>query len=119
MIATLRLRAVGDQIPAAARAHAPGGLVRLYDRAARRARYVVPDRPWVARRTGLPGRAAREFLRPRRDYADATGNGAASVWLVYELREGEEYEVHEVLDWNRTRRYRARAEAGRVVEVAP
>ncbi len=124
MIATFRLEAIGDNH------NAHGGLARRDLRVVLRQMARVPAeqrlavltpgrRPWVARITGLDSRhgLAREFLRPLKDYRDANSTGSRGVWLTFVLRAGALYEVHELLSWQRDRRYFCHVEAGKLVEL--
>ena len=118
MIAILGLEAIGDNIrncPATERAALGRGRAT---REVRQHLLLEQRRPWVARVTGSHLRMEREFLQAKKDYTKANGQGSRGVYLYYTLREGERYDVHELVSWGRVRRYFARAEMGAVVEVS-
>lgn len=112
MIAVLRIEAIGCDLPS--RSRRPGDVfARLGgNRLAPMSKWLHVGRPWVARITS----PRREFLRPRLDYRESrqTPEGLRGVYAYYELREGEIYEVHELLSWRESRRYRVCAENGKV-----
>jgi hypothetical protein len=120
MIATIRLEAIGDayrslsKMPLSAAVRRVGRIPRGHASA-----ILNPKRPWVARITGLDPKFGfeREFLKSNRDYREANGTGTRGVYLTFVLREGAFYEVHELLSWNKNRRYFCRAKQGSVVEV--
>lgn len=121
MIATLRLEAIGDNYVAMSKRPFPH-VLRQIGRVPREhlTAVLMPGRrPWVARITGLDDRhgLAREFERGLRDYRQADSTGSRGVWLTFVLRPGTVYEVHELVSWQRERRYFCRVEAGRVVEI--
>lgn len=117
MIAVLGLESIGDD---AARVRGAGAcVVRDLGRQVRReARYAERPRPWVARIVGADPQYgfAREFVRPKKDYAEAGGTGSRGVFLWYELPEGV-YEVNAPQSWKRTDRYFARSERGRLAHM--
>lgn len=115
MIAILRIEAIGCDLPSGptrGKVFARKG----GDRVTKLSQYLHAGNPWVAR----VGAGGRHFLTPRRDYGEArqAPTGLRGVYLCYELLDGETYEVHELLDWDRSRRYFVRAEQGKVVEIS-
>ena len=61
-----------------------------------------PSKPWVAEITGtcsLWG-LARSFVRPYRDYSQASRNGESGVYNWYVLESGRFYEISERISWD-------------------
>lgn len=118
MIATLRLEAIGDNHVGRvglARRKTMGSVPREQ----REAVLQPSRRPWVARILG-PDRKfglRREFLTGLKDYREANGTGSRGVYLTFVLRDGELYEVQELLSWSRERRYFCHVKAGKIVEM--
>lgn len=119
MLASLRLEAIGDNYRPLARVFRSA--VRFVHRAPRAHAAQILDhrQPWVARIRGLCPRHGydREFLTPRRDYSESNASGSRGIYLYFLLPEGI-YEVHELLNWTKTRRYFVRSEAGEVAEIS-
>lgn len=120
MIVTLKLEAVADHLAdlniqirkhPEIRSRVP---VRLW-----KYTYGPSRRPWVARITGLEqdGRLKREFLDGQKDFSEANGIGSRGVYYYYHLHPGAVYEVRELINWTRERRYFCRVEHGRIVEM--
>lgn len=121
MVVTLKLEAVADHMAdlnvqarrrSEIRRRVPARLLKYT--------YGPPWRPWVARIVGVdePGRLQREFLKGQKDFSGAHGMGARGVYYYYHLLPGEIYEVRELLNWTKDRRYFCRVEDGRIVEMS-
>jgi hypothetical protein len=76
-------------------------------------------RPWIARIIGTSTRynLAREFLRPFKDYRDASRSGRSGIHHWFFLRPGI-YEVYAVLSSTKTRRYFVKCEGGKISEIS-
>lgn len=98
LLASLRLEAIGDNLPRAARA--------------------TRSRPWVARIVGIDERfgLAREFVRGQKDYRDANSVGSRGVYYYYLLEPGV-YEVCSPESWQRTERYFVASHRGEIVRI--
>lgn len=75
--------------------------------------------PWVARIVGSDSQygLARQFIEGKRDYRDASSSGRTGVKLYFTLYEGY-YEVNEIVNATKERRYFVRSRGGKVEEVA-
>jgi len=118
MVASLKLDAIGDHLRPYQRD--PRRVLRMLHRVPQghQARLLDSGGPWVAR---IKGRCPtfglkREFVRPLRDYRNASSSGKSGIVLVYMLPEGV-YEVHEWQSWTKERRYFVRSEQGCMVEM--
>lgn len=71
------------------------------------ARYESRPKAWVARIVDMDPRHmfSREFMRGKRDYAEASGTGARGVYRWFELPEGDVYEVSAPQSWKHADRY--------------
>ena len=109
MIAVVSLEVIGDDHETWWR-YCNAGSKPYWER-----RYANRPRAWVARLTGLDRRGApvREWMRGRKDYAEANRAGSRGVYRWYELPEWV-YEVNAPLDWERADRYYARSAAGKL-----
>lgn len=120
MVAALKLEALGDGYRRLARdkVRALGMLHRVPH--AHRLRLLDGAGPWVARIAGRDPKygLVREFVRPLRDYRDASKSGNTGIILVYMLPEGF-YEVHAWESWSRERRYFVRSASGKLAEMTP
>jgi hypothetical protein len=83
------------------------------------ARYEGRPKAWVARILGTDLKFAfqREFLRGKKDYAEANGTGSRGVYWWYELPEGDIYEVSAPQSWSRADRYFALSTRGQLVRM--
>lgn len=121
MIVTLKLEAIADHLAdlniqtrrrPEIRRRTP---VRLW-----KYTYGAPWRPWVARITGVrsDGGLCREFIDGQKDFSEANGIGSRGVYYYYHLHPGAVYEVRELINWTRDRRYFCRVDGGRIVEIS-
>lgn len=122
MIATLRLEAIGDACAALGRALQRGRIPHLPKLPPYKAAFVYDRgrRPWVARIASMShgGSLTRLFVDPNKDYREANKNGDRGVYCTFVLRSGNVYEVHELLNWTKRRRYFCAVEAnGDVKEI--
>lgn len=121
MIVTLKLEAIADHLSdlnVAARRR-PEIRKRLPVRLWKHT-YGPSRRPWVARITAVDpaGRFEREFLDGQKDFSEANSIGSRGVYYYYHLRPGEVYEVRELVNWTKERRYFCCVEGGRIVEMS-
>jgi len=118
MKALLKLEAIGNDRAEYQRLKRRG---RASMHPVRERQYTTMDtsQPWVAEITGwtYDRRLIRSFLRPKRDYRDANGVGSRGVMFCYLLEDGHIYEVYERLTWNRSERYFARPDHGRLIRM--
>lgn len=109
----LKLEAIGDHVVYERRMCRRHGVPWAPKRAIEYA--VTP--PWVARLVGLTERGfAREFVRGRRDYTEATGTGSRGIWVHYLLDDGL-YEVNEPVAFGKARRYFLLVQGGAAREL--
>lgn len=112
MFAALKLEAIGDATRQRTRLAA--GILREAGFSAASEMYE-PARPypWVARITGIDAKygMARQFIRGRKDYSTASGNGNRGIFLHYLLEEGI-YEIQDVTSWSKVDRYFVRSSRG-------
>lgn len=83
------------------------------------ARYEAKPKAWVAMIVGLDPKYAviREFMRGKRDYAEASGTGARGVYRWFELPEGEIYEISAPQSWKHADRYFALSTRGTLLRM--
>lgn len=81
-------------------------------------KFTGNEKPWVARIVGTCDRYGldREFVRPHRDYRDASISLRSGLYHWYFLDDGY-YEIRAVLSCTRRRRYFARVVNGLITEV--
>lgn len=112
MFAALKLEAIGDATRQRTRLAA--GILREAGFSVASELYQ-PARPypWVARITGLHAKygMARQFIRGRKDYSTASGNGNRGIYLHYLLDEGI-YEIQDVKSWSKVERYFVQSSGG-------
>ena len=94
---------------------------RIVDKAAPEyAPFFKPENraPWVARILGPDPRYGlkREFVRGDKWFGEASANWNRGVYLHYDLADGI-YEVHELVSWQRARRYFIRVAADESTEM--
>jgi hypothetical protein len=79
---------------------------------------ICPRRAWIACITGRDEKYkyAREFIKPIKDYSEASGTGARGVYYNYFLDDGI-YEVNELVSWKNQRRYFVRVKDGRYIVI--
>jgi len=118
MYASLRLEVIDDNVR---------GRIRLFQAMCREAKLGViatafnppPNRPWVARITGLDEKYGlkREFESGRMDYREANSVGSRGVYINYMLDDAYIYDVSErVSRRSRDRRF-CRFEMGREIRM--
>lgn len=97
MTITLKLEAIGDNVPEMAKIH----------------------RPWVAEITGWRGGRwfERDFLGGQKDYSEANSVGSRGVHIYYHLREGRIYEIYDMRSWRDHRRYFCTVSGGQIVQM--
>ena len=112
MFAALKLEAIGDTTRQRTRL-AAGMLREAGFFIASELYQPARPYPWVAKVTGLDPKfgMARQFIRGRKDYSQASGNGNRGIYLHYLLDEGI-YEVQDVTSWSRIERYFVRSKGG-------
>ncbi len=74
--------------------------------------------PWVAKILGLDPQYGiqREFIRGDKWFGEASANWNRGVYAHYDLLDGI-YEVHELVSWQRSRRYFIRVAADESTEM--
>lgn len=84
-----------------------------------RIRYEGRPKAWVARILGTDQRYAfqREFLRGKKDYAEANSTGSRGVYRWYELEEGDIYEINAPQSWTKADRYFALSTKGQLLRM--
>lgn len=84
-----------------------------------RLRYEMRPKAWVARITGTDRQYAfaREFLRGKKDYAEANKTGSRGVYWWYELGEGDIYEINAPQSWKHADRYFALSSRGQLIRM--
>lgn len=77
-------------------------------------------RPWVAEIAGTDGRFwfNRQFIKPAIDYSEANGIGSRGVMYTYFVEDGHVYEIKRWDSWRSSRRYFARWEDCREIEMS-
>lgn len=109
MIATIRLEAIGDSCVALGDALRKNKIFKVLRLPAYKQPFVFDPgrRPWVARLTGVDrnGNLKRAFLDPNKDYREAKKSGDHGVYCTFVLRSGNVYEVHELINWTKRRRF--------------
>lgn len=112
LMLSFRLEAIGDDAFARARARLGNRMVLP------KHRDFSAERPWVAQIVGLCPQYEfrREFHRPNRDYTDANKLGSRGVWWYYQLPDGL-YEIKQLLSYRESRRFFARVENLKLVEI--
>jgi hypothetical protein len=117
MYAALKLEVVGDTT--SQRTKLAAGILRSAGMAPVAGLYkTARPQPWVAKIVGTNTKFGleRQFVKGRKDYSTASSSGQRGVMMHYLLEPGI-YEIQEILSWSKSRRYFARSEAGRLVEI--
>lgn len=119
-VVTLKLEAVGDNIADHLQQIRRGAELYRLPQRFRSALYMPSRRPWIAEITEWRGGRwyDRSFLKGQKDFSEANSVGSRGVYVYYHLREGEIYEVHELLTWKASRRYFCTVREGQVVEMS-
>lgn len=114
MFYALKLEAIGDNIRYERRMCHKHGVAWV----PRRTIEYMLRTPYVARIVGVGryGELIREFVRGRRDYTAANSVGSRGIWIHYLLGDGT-YEVQDLLNWTKFRRYFLRVRNGAAQEV--
>lgn len=60
----------------------------------------------------------RKFLNGNKDYTTSNGTGNRGIFLYFILQEGKIYEILEPISWKKDRRYFAKIENDRLVELS-
>ena len=117
MYAALKLEVVGDTT--SQRTKLAAGILRSAGMGPVAGLYkTARPQPWVAKIVGTNTKFGleREFVKGRKDYSTASSSGQRGVMMHYLLEPGI-YEIQEILSLSKSRRYFARSEAGRLVEI--
>ena len=80
---------------------------------------ITKHRDWVAKITGFNKKHgfAREFVRPKIDYAKSNSVGSRGVYANYVLDDGCIYEVSAPQSWKRTEKYFCSVYDGEIVRI--
>jgi hypothetical protein len=115
VIAVIGLESIGDDARFRFGPYMDDGPGRQRDHV----RYLLRPKAWVAVVRGTCPRFGlhREFLPFKKDYHEASGNGARGVYKWFEIEDRSIVEVNAPISWKRADRYFAASWGGRLFRI--